>query len=122
MNLPGKTPSAPSDNTEASERLHIDFAKHAYVASNRKDYIEQMKTWLARRESIDTFFSYLCWAVPGYGMADGIDGIDDPKAAGTSAPDPDDEDEEEPPTIARPISPAPPVPHNTSEILYSVAS
>ena len=25
-------------NTEASERLHIDFAKHAYAASNRKDY------------------------------------------------------------------------------------
>ncbi|PBK94482.1 hypothetical protein ARMGADRAFT_1062603 [Armillaria gallica] len=29
-------------NTEASERLHIDFAKRAYQASNRKGYIQQM--------------------------------------------------------------------------------
>ncbi|KAK0226864.1 hypothetical protein EDD85DRAFT_958654 [Armillaria nabsnona] len=31
-----------SYNTEASERLHIDFAKRAYRASNRKGYIQQM--------------------------------------------------------------------------------
>ena len=53
-------------NTEASERLHIDFAKHAYAASNRKDYIVQMKTWLARREAIDIFSEYLQWLIPGY--------------------------------------------------------
>jgi len=53
-------------NTEASERLHIDFAKHAYAASNRKDYIVQMKTWLARREAIDIFSEYLRWSIPGY--------------------------------------------------------
>jgi hypothetical protein len=55
-------------NTEASERLHIDFAKHAYAASNRKDYIIQMKTWLARRESIEIFSEYLRWSIPGYDM------------------------------------------------------
>ena len=53
-------------NTEASEWLHIDFAKHAYAASNRKDYIVQMKTWLARREAIDIFSEYLRWSMPGY--------------------------------------------------------
>ena len=53
-------------NTEASERLHIDFAKHAYAASNRKDYIVQMKTWLARHEAIDIFTEYLRWSMPGY--------------------------------------------------------
>ncbi|KAJ7889434.1 hypothetical protein B0H13DRAFT_2341561 [Mycena leptocephala] len=29
-------------NTESPERLHIDYAKNAYRASNRKDYIDQM--------------------------------------------------------------------------------
>ena len=106
-------------NTEASEHLHIDFAKHTYAASNRKDYIEQMKTWLARRESVDMFFSYLCWAMPGYGMADGIDGIDKPEVAGTSTLDPDDEDDED---DALPTSPTLPTPHDTSKILYSVTS
>ncbi|KAK0492660.1 hypothetical protein EDD18DRAFT_1310785 [Armillaria luteobubalina] len=38
-------------NTEASERLHIDFAKRAYRASNRKGYIQQMTKWLTRREA-----------------------------------------------------------------------
>ena len=29
-------------NTEASERLHIDYAKEGYHASNKKDYIKQI--------------------------------------------------------------------------------
>jgi hypothetical protein len=39
-------------NTEQSERLHIDFAKDAYRATNRKDIYSQMTAWLQRREKI----------------------------------------------------------------------
>jgi hypothetical protein len=107
-------------NTEVSERLHIDFAKHAYTASNKKDYIAQMKTWLARRESIDTFFSYLCWAIPGYGVANNTGSIDD--GADMNALDPDNEGE--PPDLTCPVEPTSPTlsPHDTAKVLYSVAS
>jgi hypothetical protein len=39
-------------NTEQSERLHIDFAKEAYRATNRKNIYSQMTAWLQRREKI----------------------------------------------------------------------
>ncbi|KAH9922147.1 hypothetical protein B0H21DRAFT_841842 [Amylocystis lapponica] len=39
-------------NTEASERLHIDFAKRAYRSSNKKAYTQQMTTWLSRQEAV----------------------------------------------------------------------
>jgi hypothetical protein len=39
-------------NTEQSELLHIDFAKDAYRATNRKDIYSQMMAWLQRREKI----------------------------------------------------------------------
>ena len=39
-------------NTEQTERLHIDFAKDAYRATNHKDIYPQMTTWLQRREKI----------------------------------------------------------------------
>jgi len=39
-------------NTEQSERLHIDFAKDAYRATNHKDELPQMTLWLERREKI----------------------------------------------------------------------
>ena len=48
-------------STEISERLHIDFAKLAYRASNRKAYIKQMITWLTRREKVRWFQAYLRW-------------------------------------------------------------
>ncbi|KAH9166786.1 hypothetical protein EDB89DRAFT_2075512 [Lactarius sanguifluus] len=35
-------------NTEQTERLHIDFTKEAYRATNRKDEYQQMTTWLER--------------------------------------------------------------------------
>ena len=40
-------------NTEQSERLHIDLAKDAYRATNRKDEYPQMTAWLERRERIE---------------------------------------------------------------------
>ncbi|KAH8976939.1 hypothetical protein EDB86DRAFT_3068209 [Lactarius hatsudake] len=39
-------------NTEQSERLHIDFTKNAYRATNFKDEYKQMTTWLERQEAM----------------------------------------------------------------------
>jgi hypothetical protein len=39
-------------NTEQTERLHIDFAKDAYRATNHKDEYMQMTAWLERREKV----------------------------------------------------------------------
>ncbi|KAJ7160367.1 hypothetical protein C8R46DRAFT_1286061 [Mycena filopes] len=48
-------------NTESPERLHIDYAKNAYRASNRKDYIIQMTLWLQRQESVARFTAFREW-------------------------------------------------------------
>ncbi|KAJ6510911.1 Zn-finger domain-containing protein [Mycena sanguinolenta] len=53
--------SADGYNTEAPERLHIDFAKKAYQASNRRDYTAQMTLWLQRQEAFALRESYLDW-------------------------------------------------------------
>jgi hypothetical protein len=39
-------------NTEQTERLHIDFSKDAYRATNHKDEYFQMTMWLERREKV----------------------------------------------------------------------
>lgn len=39
-------------NTEQTERLHIDYTKDAYRATNRKDEYSQMTKWLERREKV----------------------------------------------------------------------
>ncbi|KAK0485526.1 hypothetical protein EDD18DRAFT_1083189 [Armillaria luteobubalina] len=57
---------ADSFNTEASEQLHIDFAKIAYNASNKRDYVKQMAIWLRRQEAVDNFYRFLDWAVEEY--------------------------------------------------------
>ncbi|KIK44335.1 hypothetical protein CY34DRAFT_23094 [Suillus luteus UH-Slu-Lm8-n1] len=51
--------SADRFNTELPERLHIDLAKRAYCASNRRNYIIQMTTWLRRQESLYIKDAYL---------------------------------------------------------------
>lgn len=48
-------------NTETSERLHIDFAKKAYAATSRKDYMMQMAKWLQRQEAVIWFCGFLNW-------------------------------------------------------------
>ncbi|KAJ7076071.1 hypothetical protein B0H15DRAFT_791005 [Mycena belliarum] len=53
--------SADGFNTESPERLHIDYAKNAYRASNKRDYIIQMTRWLRRQEAVDRFTLYLDW-------------------------------------------------------------
>ncbi|CDO72633.1 hypothetical protein BN946_scf184985.g52 [Trametes cinnabarina] len=50
-------------STEHPERLHIDFAKLAYGASNKQaTYIQQMTRWLDRQEAVHRFSCYLTWS------------------------------------------------------------
>ncbi|CAA7269607.1 unnamed protein product [Cyclocybe aegerita] len=46
-------------NTEMFERFHIDFAKEGFRTSNQRDVFPQMVNWLARREKVSMFDSYL---------------------------------------------------------------
>ncbi|KAH9019477.1 hypothetical protein EDB85DRAFT_1873073 [Lactarius pseudohatsudake] len=48
-------------NTEQTERLHIDFTKDAYRATNRKDEYPQMTTWLERREKVLQHTAFIEW-------------------------------------------------------------
>jgi hypothetical protein len=82
--------SADGYNTESPERLHIDFAKKAYRASNRRDYTEQMALWLQRQEAIALRTAYLQW------LAD-----QGPPTTGDSDSDAESEDDDE----ARPLVP-----------------
>jgi len=45
-------------NTEMFERLHIDFAKHGWRASNQRDEFPQMIRWLSRQEKIMSYETY----------------------------------------------------------------
>ncbi len=46
---------------KTTERLHIDLAKEAYRASNKRDYQAQMTKYLCRLETLDKFSEYLAW-------------------------------------------------------------
>ncbi|KAH6901475.1 hypothetical protein BKA70DRAFT_1388344 [Coprinopsis sp. MPI-PUGE-AT-0042] len=52
-------------DTEYTERLHIDLAKDAYAATNRKDEFAQMTTWLERKEKIYKHEQYIQWRIDG---------------------------------------------------------
>ncbi|KAF7342687.1 hypothetical protein MSAN_02026600 [Mycena sanguinolenta] len=80
--------SADGYNTESPERLHIDFAKKAYRASNRRDYTEQMALWLQRQEAIALCAFYLQWlTLRSSPTGDGSDDeSDDEEATGSSSP------------------------------------
>ncbi|THU97914.1 hypothetical protein K435DRAFT_886886 [Dendrothele bispora CBS 962.96] len=52
-------------NTEHTERLHIDMAKDAYRASNRKDEYMQMTKWLERKEKVLRHDDFLIWLHTG---------------------------------------------------------
>ncbi|KAF8601852.1 hypothetical protein BDV93DRAFT_509701 [Ceratobasidium sp. AG-I] len=47
-------------NTEATERLHIDFVKEGWRASNKVNPLEQMARYLQRKESWAIMRAYLC--------------------------------------------------------------
>ncbi|KAH7907715.1 hypothetical protein BJ138DRAFT_1014064 [Hygrophoropsis aurantiaca] len=57
--------SADGFNSESPERLHIDYAKDAYRASNKKDYLIQMTVWLQRQENVDRWAVFLEWMKHG---------------------------------------------------------
>ena len=46
-------------NTEQTERLHIDFTKDAYRATNRKDEISQMTIWLDHHEKMQRHSAFI---------------------------------------------------------------
>ena len=46
---------------ESPEHLHINFAKEAYCASNKRDYVEQMVIWLQRHQAMWLRELYLIW-------------------------------------------------------------
>ncbi|KIY61072.1 hypothetical protein CYLTODRAFT_363355 [Cylindrobasidium torrendii FP15055 ss-10] len=48
-------------NTEMFERMHIDFSKKGWRASNKRDEFTQMTTWVTRRENVHHFERYLKW-------------------------------------------------------------
>ncbi|KAG1763892.1 hypothetical protein EV702DRAFT_1018819 [Suillus placidus] len=52
-------------NTEYTERLHIDYAKDAYHATNHKDEFAQMTRWLERKEKILRHDKYVNWRLAG---------------------------------------------------------
>ncbi|THU76369.1 hypothetical protein K435DRAFT_704958 [Dendrothele bispora CBS 962.96] len=52
-------------NTEYTERLHIDLAKEAYRATNKKDEYPQMTLWLERKEKIMRHESFMAWRTSG---------------------------------------------------------
>ena len=53
--------SADGYNTEYPERLHINYTKDTYRASNKRNYVEQMALWLQCQEAIDQKSAYLAW-------------------------------------------------------------
>ncbi|KAJ7586638.1 hypothetical protein C8J56DRAFT_787323 [Mycena floridula] len=57
-------------NTEAPERLHIDFAKMAFRATNKKGYIKQMTTWMACQDAVHWFKIYQRW-LKGFDVSKG---------------------------------------------------
>ncbi|KAF8598354.1 hypothetical protein BDV93DRAFT_561399 [Ceratobasidium sp. AG-I] len=74
-------------NTETPERLHIDFAKAGYRASNKVNATKQMALYIQRREAIAMHAAHLAVAHPSYygNMGNDDDEIDE-------SGDEDDED------------------------------
>jgi len=48
-------------NTKQMERLHIDFTKDAYCATNHKDEYPQMTTWLECCEKVQQHAKFIEW-------------------------------------------------------------
>ncbi|KAJ7841520.1 hypothetical protein B0H14DRAFT_3694203 [Mycena olivaceomarginata] len=53
------------DGFNLPKRLHIDLAKDAYHASNRKDEFSQMTLWLERKEKIQRHSQFVDWKFRG---------------------------------------------------------
>ncbi|TFK53379.1 hypothetical protein OE88DRAFT_1711413 [Heliocybe sulcata] len=74
-------------NTELPEHLHIEYAKNAYRASNKRDYEIQMARWLQRQDVAARLASYIEW-VTGQASFD--------KAEDGEGNEEEEEDEEDP--------------------------
>ncbi|KAG9074962.1 hypothetical protein FRC06_010352, partial [Ceratobasidium sp. 370] len=48
-------------STETMERLHIDFIKDGYQASNRREWLQQLVRWLAKHERVRNFRIWVNW-------------------------------------------------------------
>ncbi|KAJ3820899.1 hypothetical protein EV361DRAFT_812702 [Lentinula raphanica] len=55
------TGTTDNTNTEAFERLHIEFAKEGWRASNKRDHFPQMVSFISRQEKISSFDFYRLW-------------------------------------------------------------
>ncbi|KAJ3725311.1 hypothetical protein C8R42DRAFT_576337 [Lentinula raphanica] len=58
------TGTTDNSNTEAFERLHIEFAKEGWRASNKRDFFPQMISFISRQEKVASFDFYQSWAFP----------------------------------------------------------
>ncbi|TBU41221.1 hypothetical protein BD309DRAFT_868732, partial [Dichomitus squalens] len=56
-------------NTQYSERLHIDFTKDAYRATNHKDEFAQMTIWLEHKEKMQRHERYVQWRLTQTGLS-----------------------------------------------------
>ncbi|KAG9098441.1 hypothetical protein FRC06_006385 [Ceratobasidium sp. 370] len=66
-------------NTETYERLHIDFAKAGYRASNRVNPLKQMAIYIQRIEAMDLHLTYLMTTQPeAYRGAEGTSYSEEP--------------------------------------------
>jgi hypothetical protein len=52
-------------NTEYTGRLHIDLAKNAYNATNKKDEFPQMTLWIERKEKMMQHARFIKWQLDG---------------------------------------------------------
>jgi len=80
-------------STESPEHLHIDFAKNAYRATNKRNYVKQMTKWLERQDACFRFSAYLQWTVKGYNSK--LEGSLEVKEDNEDGDVEDDEDEDE---------------------------
>ncbi|KIO33396.1 hypothetical protein M407DRAFT_65584, partial [Tulasnella calospora MUT 4182] len=53
-------------NTECPERLHIDYVKKGFRASDKRDYTRQMQTTLSRMEAVDIYQNFVVWLQPNF--------------------------------------------------------
>ncbi|KAG2131626.1 hypothetical protein DEU56DRAFT_914397 [Suillus clintonianus] len=64
-------------NSESPKRLHIDYAKDAYQASSKVDYINQMTHWLKLQEAVFRHSVYLDWVTSQSQDVLDLDALDD---------------------------------------------
>jgi hypothetical protein len=100
-------------NTENLEQLHIDYAKKAYAATNRKDYTIQMTRWLNRQEAVIWFNSYLTWCDSDYAAC----GSANKNGNGSDTDNPTSEADQALPLLSYHVARRPHFPRRTAQFL-----